>query len=250
MALNDPGMGVMGRALALLEKVASAGENPSRPLVTVTYAQSVDGSIAGRNREQIRLSGSASMEMTHRLRAAHDAILVGIGTLLADDPRLTVRLGAGENPRPVVLDTRWRTPPGCRLISANPRAPWIVGGTAATADRGAALSDAGARPWRCGTGSDGGIDLRMLVEMLADKGVRSLMVEGGARVITSFLKARLADQVIITIAPRLIGGLSAIDGHEGGKFPPVRFREVVYEPMGADLVIRGTPEWDSGEKAD
>ena len=92
-----------------------------RPFVTVSYAQSVDGSIAGRNRLPIRLSGPAAMRLTHRLRAVHDAILVGIETVLADDPRLTVRLVAGPNPRPIVLDTQLRTPPGCRHFVRNCR---------------------------------------------------------------------------------------------------------------------------------
>ncbi len=87
-----------------------------RPLVSLCYAQSLDGSLAARGGKTLRLSGPESMALTHRLRAAHDAILVGIGTILADNPSLTVRYAAGKNPQPVILDSSLRFPLNANLL--------------------------------------------------------------------------------------------------------------------------------------
>ena len=88
------------------------------PYITLAYAQSLDGSIAARPGEMLRLSNSLSQAMTHHLRARHDAILVGINTVLSDDPRLTVRLAEGKDPRPVVIDGCLRTPLCARLLAS------------------------------------------------------------------------------------------------------------------------------------
>ena len=93
------------------------------PFVTLSYAQSLDGSIAARRGEALGLSGPESLRLTHRLRSMHDAILVGIGTVLSDNPRLTVRLVNGQNPRPIVVDSRLRIPLNCRLFAENKVTP-------------------------------------------------------------------------------------------------------------------------------
>ena len=229
----------LGRSLAQKRR------NPAgRPFVTVTYAQSVDGSIAGRNREQLRLSGDESMCLTHHLRAAHDAILVGIGTVMADDPRLTVRQVTGRDPQPVVLDTHFRTPETCRLVKNPALQPWIMGGDAAALDQAGRLSDAGAVATLVTATDDDRVDLPSVLSLLAERGVESLMVEGGARVITSFVKARLVDQFIITIAPRMVGGLPVFE-RDAFPEPPIRgFSSVAYQQLGTDLVIWATPAWE------
>src|SRR5512143_1701471 len=104
--------------------LAQADRQPSekgRPLVSLCYAQSLDGCIAAERGRPTQLSGPETKQITHRLRALHDGILVGIGTVLADDPHLTVRHARGENPQPVVLDSRLRTPVEARLIAGHPR---------------------------------------------------------------------------------------------------------------------------------
>ncbi|MCB0123506.1 MAG: GTP cyclohydrolase II, partial [Caldilineaceae bacterium] len=100
------------------------------PFVTLSYAQSLDGSIAAADGTPLRISGERAMTLTHMLRAAHDAILVGVGTVLADDPQLTVRLVAGSDPQPILLDTHLRTPVTARCLR-NPRPPWLVTAKAA-----------------------------------------------------------------------------------------------------------------------
>jgi 3,4-dihydroxy 2-butanone 4-phosphate synthase/GTP cyclohydrolase II len=207
---------------------------PPRPPVTVTFAQSLDGSLAAETGQPLALSGPQALQFTHQLRAAHDAILIGIGTLLADNPRLTVRHAAGPNPQPIVLDSQLRFPLNANLLSHPNHAPWIVTTEAAPHERQAALEAAGARVLRIPSdaANAGRVALPALLDQLGALGVRSLMVEGGAHVITSFLAERLADRLIVTIAPRLIGGLRAIS-------TPLHLslHNVRYQVLGEDVLV-------------
>jgi 3,4-dihydroxy 2-butanone 4-phosphate synthase/GTP cyclohydrolase II len=214
-----------------------------RPFVALSYAQSIDGSIAARNRRPVRISGPASMVLTHRLRSLCDAILVGIGTVLADDPRLSVRLVEGAHPRPVVLDTRLRTPLEARLLQKPPVPPWLAGSAANPAERVRAATRAGAEVLACELDDRGRIHLPRLLGLLHARGVRSLMVEGGARVIASFLTARLVDLFVITLAPMLLGGLPVVDGHPGAGEWAVSLRDAHYEHLEGDLVLWARPGW-------
>ena len=237
-------LGIMEEINLSLSKAGEHRRQSGRPLVTLSYAQSLDGSIAARPGRPLALSGSKSMALTHGLRAAHDAILVGIGTLLADNPRLNVRLVEGKDPQPVVVDSRLRFPPYANLLR-NCRPPWIAAGEDADRERQAALEETGARVLRLPSGANGWVDLTALLERLGEMGVDSLMVEGGAQIITSFLAARLVDQVVLTIAPMLVGGLRVMDylgQAQGNCFP--RLHRVSYQRLGEDLVLRGEPQWE------
>lgn len=214
-----------------------------RPFVVLSYAQSVDGSIAGPRRERMRLSGPESMRLTHSIRSLCNAILVGIGTLLADDPRLTAKQVRGPDPHPVVLDTRLRTPVTARLLQRPGVRPWLVHAPVAPLERVRALTRAGADPTPCAAAADGRIDLSALMRLLADQSVDSVMVEGGARVITSFIRQRLADVIIVTICPRLVGGLGAIDAAGCDNALDLHLDEPFYQTMGCDLVLWARPRW-------
>ncbi|MBN2641694.1 MAG: RibD family protein, partial [Victivallales bacterium] len=107
------------------QEVNQPGNLPDRPLVTLAWAQSLDGSIARKSGERLAISGPEATAMTHALRAEHDTILVGIGTVLADDPRLDVRLAPGPSPLPLVLDPTLRTPADSRLVARTDRKPWL-----------------------------------------------------------------------------------------------------------------------------
>jgi 3,4-dihydroxy 2-butanone 4-phosphate synthase/GTP cyclohydrolase II len=238
-------LGIMEQISIALGEAAAYRQRAGRPFVTLSYAQSLDGSIAARPGRPLALSGSQSMALTHGLRAAHDAILVGIGTLLADNPRLNVRLVEGIDPQPIVVDSRLRFPPYANLLK-NCRTPWIAASEDADPERQAALEKIGARVLRLPTGANGWVDLNALLRRLGEMGLDSLMVEGGAQIITSFLSARLVDQVVLTIAPMLVGGLRIMDylGHyQGNCFP--RLLRVSYQRLGEDLVLRGEPHWES-----
>lgn len=207
-----------------------------RPLVTLSYAQSLDGCIAQRRGEPLQLSGRAALVMTHRLRAEHDAILVGIGTALADDPSLTVRLVEGPDPRPVIVDSRLRLPLHARVLRG---APWVA--TCAPAEHAAAvaLRNAGADLLHLPATADGRVHLPSLLVALQTRGIRSLMVEGGARIITAFLNAQLVDRLVLTVAPRLVGGVRAPEELERA----LPLRDVRYEQLGDDLIVSGVLAW-------
>ncbi len=209
----------------------------------VSYAQSVDGSIATRSRQPIGLSGPQSAVLTHQIRACSSAILIGIGTLLADDPRLNVRLVEGSNPQPIVLDTHLRTPRHANLLKRADTRPWIINAANDQNQQSQALLKAGSLPICCDTSRDGKIDLHALMKILAQKQVDSIMVEGGAQVITSFINARLVDQFIVTVSPRFVGGLSVINSHGLRSETNLELTEVDYRHMGDDLIIWARPNW-------
>jgi len=212
-----------------------------RPRVTICYAQSLDGSIAGAERTPLALSGPESLTLTHQLRASHDAILVGIGTLLTDNPQLTVRHVPGPHPRPIVADSRLRCPPDARILQDPPRSPLIATTAHADADRQSILEAAGARVLRLPCTAERRVDLAALLASLAEQGIQRLMVEGGGEIISSFLAGRLVDSIVITIAPRLIGGLPVL----AAPVPVAgRLVNVVYDRLGDDLIVTADLAWD------
>lgn len=219
--------------------------NIDRPRVTLTYAQSLDGSIAARSGMPLPLSGTESMHYTHQLRAAHDAILVGIGTVLSDDPRLNVRLTGGPSPRPIVLDSSLRCPLTARCLEAA-RRPIVATTDRAAEYRRRDLEAQGVTVLTIPTcrNNESHLELAALLNRLLGESIRSVMVEGGAQVITSFLRARLVDRLVITIAPVLVGGLHGVidlmadDAH---KFP--RLQHATWQKLGNDWVVSGIPDW-------
>ena len=146
--------------------------NNKRPLVTLTYAQSLDGSIAAQQGKALRLSGERSMRMTHQLRAEHDCILIGVGTLLSDNPSLTVRLVEGKNPQPIVLDSHLRSSAESKIIK---KGAWIFTTPSASKAREESLVDAGAQVIRLQENADGQVDLSALLDWLGIR-VRAAML--------------------------------------------------------------------------
>ena len=213
-----------------------------RPFVTLAWAQSIDGSLALEAGRACALSGPDSLALTHAVRAAQDAILVGIETLLADDPQLSVRHWPGRSPAPIVLDSRLRTPTTARVLAAGPdRAVRIACTAAADEARSASLVRQGAQILRLPAWTNGWVDLDALLEALGAAGVRRLMVEGGARVLTSFLGAGLGDYAVVTIAPRFLGGLPAVGRLDQARAP--RFDPLASHRLGDDVVLAGPLAW-------
>lgn len=184
-----------------------------RPWVTLSWAQTSDGSIALSSGAPAAISGSESLYITHTLRGRHQAILVGINTILSDDPRLTTRLVEGSSPRPVVLDSRLRCPPSARIFTEARRegrpGPVVVGDEAAILGSPAAveaLSQAGALVVGAEVAPLGGVELSGMLAVLRDLGLESVMVEGGGLVLRSFLSTALVDTLAVTIAPQVLDG--------------------------------------------
>ncbi|HEX6385020.1 MAG TPA: dihydrofolate reductase family protein, partial [Anaerolineae bacterium] len=171
------------------------------------------------------------------------------GTVLADDPRLTVRLVEGEDPQPIVLDSQLRIPLDARLLQNPVCSPWIATTEAAAEERQRMLESAGACVLCLPANSAGQVDLRALLARLVELDINSLMVEGGARIITSFLEAQLVDRLVITVAPLLVGGLKAVGDlvrQNGHGFPHLRNPQ--YQWLGPDIVLSGDVAWDENSE--
>ncbi|MBX3171961.1 MAG: GTP cyclohydrolase II [Candidatus Eremiobacteraeota bacterium] len=202
----------------------------TRPLVTLAFAQSLDGSIA---------QEAGPPLLTDRLRRWHDGILVGIGTVLSDDPQLTVRLLPGRSPRPIVVDSRLRFPVEARMLD-NDLKPWIATANGASR-RGQMLKQRGASLLEVDIGPGGRVDLRQLLQRLRAQGVERLMVEGGPTVLGAFLSQQLADVAVVTIAPRLSGGLPALVRQP----QPPKLTNAVWKPVGEEMVVWAELDWSS-----
>lgn len=222
--------------MARLAQAAGHRLRTGRPFVTLSYAQSLDGCLTDQPGQPFALSGPEAMRLTHQLRAAHEAILAGIETVLADNPRLNVRLVEGRPPQPVIVDSHLRFPLDANLITAS--CPWIATTDQAEKERQRALEAAGARILRLPADADGRVSLPALLDRLGELGVNSLMVEGGARVITSFLSQQLASYVVLTIAPVFVGGLPSVNKLPRAKGFP-RLRDMHPQQLGNDLIVCG-----------
>ncbi len=239
---------VQGQVQLLLTRIETHSHKTKRPFVTLSYAQSLDGSIAALPGQRLSISSPEAMTVTHALRANHDAILVGINTVLIDNPKLTVRLVDGPNPQPIVLDSHARMPLQANLLN-HPKSVWIATTqTAAGHTQRKALEERGAKVLCCATNQAGRVDLGGLLDQLGAMGVRSLMVEGGAQILTSFLRERLIDYAAITVAPRFVGGVAAVKRADQAQSAPVlpRLANLVSTPVGPDLLLWGKPVWEHG----
>ncbi len=224
-----------------------ANSNPDpgqegRPWVCLAYAQSLDGSITPTPGQPFAVSSAESLRATHYLRSLHQAILVGIGTVLADDPQLTVRLVAGESPQPVVLDRQLRFPLSVRMAS-NPKKPWVFTAQNAPEEKSRALQAAGFWVIRCPENLATPAGLAWMLDYLGKLGVKTLMVEGGGGVISSFLQANLVNWVALTLTPRFFGGYPAVQKYlgmeteAGWSFPTLV--DPVAVPQGGDFWLIG-----------
>jgi len=223
---------------------AAGGTNGNRPYVTLSYAQSIDGSIASRPGRPLALSCEDSLIFTHRLRSIHDGILVGIGTILADNPYLTVRHCDGRSPQPIIVDGRLRFPLDAHALREHHHTPWIATSEKPDAEREQVLMKSGVRVLRIPSNSNSLIDLTVLLRRLIDLNIATLMVEGGAEIITSFLKHQLADQLVLTISPVYIGGMHAVWPLQINLSNPPVLQNMEWETCGADVVLRADIVWN------
>lgn len=203
------------------------------PAVTLAYAQSLDGCLTLRQGQPTPISGPEAKQFTHQLRAIHDGILVGIGTVLADDPKLDVRLAAGQNPRPVVLDAELKLPLTAQLVRSG-SGLIVFTSESAPLEKTTALKALGVEVQICGVQS-GHLNLQEVLTKLSALGIKSLMVEGGVQVLSSFLGSSLWDLAVITIAPRWLGGYGGV----GPAQTPISLMDVQFETTGSDMLMAG-----------
>ena len=263
IALSDPNPLVAGRGIHLLtaagiEVTTGICEDEARrqneiflkwvttkrPFVTLKTAMTLDGKIASHTGASRWITGAAARARVHAYRNEYDAILVGIGTVLADDPSLTTRLehGTGKNPLRIVLDSEARTPLDAKLVADGAAPTIIVVSERADHRRVNLLRACGAEVVTLGAQR---VDIAALLDYLGARDITSLFVEGGAAVNWSLLAGGSVDKVHAFIAPMLMGGETAKTPIGGTGFDSpqtaLRLRDVTVEQLGADILVTGYP---------
>jgi len=213
------------------------------PYVTVKYAQTLDGRIATKTGNSQWISSEALRKYVHRLRAVNDCIMVGVGTVIADDPQLNVRYVRGNNPLRVVVDSKLRIPIKSFVLKDNNSHLTTIATTSKAPSRKVtAVKGLGAEVLVVKKDKKGGVSLRDLLRELGKRGIMSVMVEGGSEIVTSLLRANLVDKMIILTAPKIMGkGLEAIGDLGVCKIKDtIKFSSFKTMRKGDDLVFEGT----------
>lgn len=213
-----------------------------RPFVSLKFAETLDGKLATTARDSRFVTGQEAHVYSHYLRKIHDGILVGIGTVLDDDPELTTRLVEGKNPVRIVLDCRARIPLTAKVLKGDAKTLLVIG-PVADKEKRVALQHLKNVEVVTLPGTDGKISVPALMEFLYEHEIASVLVEGGSEVLGSFLDARIADRVYAFVAPKLVGGKGALPSIGGKGIDRMSRCASVLEPelmeLGKDWLITG-----------
>jgi len=276
IAMKDPNRRVNGRSIAALirsrikvtvgvleaeaqqlNEAYTTVVTKGRPMITVKVAQTLDGKIATSTGQSQWLTGEPARTMAHQFRAKTDAVMVGVGTILQDDPSLTVRMGEqGRDPHRIIIDEALKISLHAKVLRQTSTAHTFVATTSlASPERRAALEALGATVFVLENGQ-GRVDLKGLMTKLVELGISSVMIEGGSELIGSALRDGLVDRLAVFIAPTLMGGQDA-KGMIGGRSPLtleglVRLHGVTIRPVGDDWLVEAslTPPSSVGARAD
>jgi diaminohydroxyphosphoribosylaminopyrimidine deaminase/5-amino-6-(5-phosphoribosylamino)uracil reductase len=240
--------GVLEKECRVLNEAFIKHVETGLPFVTAKSAATLDGWTATGTGHSRWVTNDRSRRFVHRLRDRTDAILVGVGTVLADDPSLTTRLGKrrGRDPIRVIADSRMRIPDHARVLSLDSQAEtWIAVGESLPRSRLAqAVNGDRVKTLTCPTG-EGGLDLASLLDILGARGITSLLVEGGAALMGSMIRQRLIDKYYIFHAPKLLGGGDGVPVASG---PGARrmdecllLKDIRIRRFDDDVLIQGYP---------
>jgi diaminohydroxyphosphoribosylaminopyrimidine deaminase/5-amino-6-(5-phosphoribosylamino)uracil reductase len=212
------------------------------PFITLKFAQTIDGRIATASGHSRWISSDSSLRLAHRLRSSHDAVLIGVNTLIQDNPELTVRLIKGRNPFRVIVDSSLRIPMEAQVLKNQSSAKTIIATTEnASLEKVARLKSIGIETLVIEADTDHRVDLKKLFAELGKRTISSVLIEGGATIITSMLEENLPDRVVIVIAPKILGkGIEAV-GDLGIKTIDESLR-IAYRKIsrkGTDIILDG-----------
>jgi diaminohydroxyphosphoribosylaminopyrimidine deaminase / 5-amino-6-(5-phosphoribosylamino)uracil reductase len=265
VAMEDPNPQVAGRGIGILreagievevgvleEEAKRLNERfvhnmlTGRPFVISKTAMTLDGKIAAYNGHSKWVTGEEARKHVHELRKESDAILVGIGTVLADNPRLTTRLEAGgKNPVRVILDSALRIPLEALVTDCTEASTWIAAASDADPVKAKALQEKGLEIILLSKDKNG-LDLRELLTRLYEKGITDIIVEGGSQINSAFLREGLIDKFLVYIAPKILGGLHSLSPFAGsdveGMDEAVGIHIEKIEQYGEDLCLTAYPE--------
>ncbi|MEW5994931.1 MAG: RibD family protein, partial [Candidatus Zixiibacteriota bacterium] len=218
-----------------------------RPFVVLKLAQTLDGRIATAAGESRWISGRESLKLAHRLRSEVDAVVVGMGTVRQDNPLLTVRYVKGSSPYRIVLSRSLDFPRGCHLLNRNSDGRTILATTESSYRRFRRMprgKNSNLIVWQVRGEGRSRLDLPDFLARAEDFGLRSLLVEGGAALATSFLRAGLVDKLVLVTAPVILGeGVNSVgDLHVRQLQEAIRFRRFTFDCAGSDSIFIGCPK--------
>ncbi len=211
------------------------------PFVILKIAQTLDGKIAASNGDSKWITSDDSRKLVHRLRSRIDAVLVGAGTIVKDNPELTLHKIKGKNPRAIVLASSGKIPPGSRVLKNNRGSKTVI----VISKAGVNLNYSNAELWKIKEGADGGIDIRQFLKKAGKEGISSLLIEGGREVFTSFLKHKLADKIYYFLSPKIMGKGLETFGDLGIKRikDSLKLKDIELERFSNDFLLTGYPDW-------
>lgn len=236
-------VGILGQESEKMNEVFNHYIVHKKPFITLKMATTLDGKIATATGESQWITSEESRLDVHYLRHQQDAILVGVNTVLKDNPSLTTRLpeGQGKNPIRVILDSKLRTPEEAKILNTHEAPTWIFVNRSVEQEKIRRYEQRGARIFQ--TLDEGQISLHYVLELLGQEQISSLLVEGGGMINASFLKEGLVNKVVQYIAPKLIGGEKAPSSFRGSGFERLveapQLINVEYTPLGQDIKVVG-----------
>ncbi|WP_410768313.1 bifunctional diaminohydroxyphosphoribosylaminopyrimidine deaminase/5-amino-6-(5-phosphoribosylamino)uracil reductase RibD [Fontibacillus sp. BL9] len=216
------------------------------PYITIKTASTLDGKIASRTGDSKWISNAAARDIVHTMRHRHQGIMVGVGTILADDPQLTTRLSVpGLSPVRIIADSTLRIPLNSKVLNDGLAPTLLLTTSEADGDKADALRERGIEVLICGDGPS--VDLKLALTQLGEREISSILVEGGGRLNGSLLEQQMADEVVMFLAPKLIGGLHApgsfmFEGYDR-MADAVTLSGLEVEQIGDNVCIKGTPVW-------
>jgi diaminohydroxyphosphoribosylaminopyrimidine deaminase / 5-amino-6-(5-phosphoribosylamino)uracil reductase len=238
----DVRVGILARECQRLNEAFCKVMVQHEPFITLKAAATLDGKLATRNGESQWITGEVSRRFVHRLRNQVDGVVVGIGTVLKDDPMLTARVRGGRDPYRIVFDSRLRIPENARVIDLSPSKTIVATTEMASRDKIERLQNKGVRILVSDSKS-GKVDLKSSLLKLAELGMMSLLLEGGSQLSGSFLDQRLIDKVLLFLSPKLIGDPEAPGIFSGLGVAHLKeaipLRDLKVRKIGEDILVEG-----------
>jgi diaminohydroxyphosphoribosylaminopyrimidine deaminase/5-amino-6-(5-phosphoribosylamino)uracil reductase len=238
----DVHVGVLEQACSRMNEAYIKYITQKKPFITLKVAQTLDGKITTNSIDSRWITCQSARKFAHRIRNEHDAILVGVNTVITDDPQLTVRWGHPRTIRRIILDSQLRIPLKSRVLNdESPEKTYVVTTFKASSHKKETIERKGANVWVLDRDASGRVDLSALWKKMGEEHITSVLVEGGSEVFTAVLKTGDVDRVVAFIAPKLFGkGLNAFDKLDRDiPDDAFTFREYSWNRKGSDIVFDG-----------